>query len=153
VVDQLAAFLPNNFSECKTSLEPLLGGKYFDQATLCKDLQKKFPKHSGEKIEILAQRYGSYAFEILKEAQNKETYFTLSGGEKFYPEEVEAIAKKEAIHFASDFFFRRSGVGVPGLPEPESLDGILKILAKVKKWTTARLKQEKLQIINRYKIQ
>lgn len=153
VVDQIAAYLPGNFSICKTSHEPLLGGKYSDQASLCKDLQKKFPKISGEKIEVLAQRYGSYAFVILQEAVNNETYFTLSGGEKFYPEEVLAIAKKEAIQSASDFFFRRSGVGVPGLPEPKSLDGMLSLIAKVKKWSQARLRQERTQILNRYKIQ
>jgi glycerol-3-phosphate dehydrogenase len=89
----------------------------------------------------------------LQEAVNNETYFTLSGGEKFYPEEVLAIAKKEAIQSASDFFFRRSGVGVPGLPEPKSLDGMLSLIAKVKKWSQARLRQERTQILNRYKIQ
>lgn len=152
VVDHLVAYLPGNFTECKTEMVPLLGGKYLDQATLCKDLQKKFPKHAAEKIEVLAQRYGSYAFEILKEAKGNETYFTLSGGEKFYSEEVTFIAKNESIQTGSDFFFRRSGVGVPGLPGQKDLDGILKIIAKVKKWTPARLKQEKIQIINRYKI-
>jgi glycerol-3-phosphate dehydrogenase len=41
----------------------------------------------------------------------------LEGGERLYPEEIISISKNESIQFASDFFFRRSGAGVPGKPK------------------------------------
>jgi glycerol-3-phosphate dehydrogenase len=152
LVDKLVAFLPGNYQPCITEDSPLLGGDYSDRKTLCLDLENKFPKTSGEKIEVLAKRYGSLTEAILQiKTPSKEESFLLSGGEVLYPEEVHYIARNEAIHFATDFFFRRSGAGVPGCPPMKSLDGILALLAKDLKWSPARLKQEKQTIIDRYR--
>lgn len=151
VVDQLSAYLPGNYSECTTELTPLQGGEFSDFSTLCRDLRKRFPKLPGIKLETIAQRYGSQSYEILSHPISSEIFY-LEGGERLYPEEIISISKNESIQFASDFFFRRSGAGVPGKPNSETISGILKILSKIKKWSPARLKKEKDSILNRYNI-
>lgn len=153
LVDKLADYLPGEFGTCQTADTPLLGGDYADQHSLCKDLEKKFPKESGEKIEILASRYGTAASRVLKSGwKEKGTYYTLSGGEKFYPEEVLYLAKNEMIEKASDFYFRRSGVGVLGKGNSTEWKAIFDLLAKAKNWKPVRKNQEWKEITERYEI-
>ena len=58
-------------------------------------------------------RYGSEARTILKNYPSEKEVFVLQNNEHFYGEEIAHIVSKEDIIFASDFYFRRSGVGVP----------------------------------------
>ncbi|WCL49700.1 glycerol-3-phosphate dehydrogenase/oxidase [Leptospira sp. GIMC2001] len=151
LVDYLVNFLPGNFKECETQTKPLMGGEFSDFISLCYDLAKNFPKASGEKIETLAHRYGSLAFDVLKSLKNSNDFYLLSGGEKIYSEEIIYISQNEDIKFATDFFFRRSGAGVPGKPSADSLNGIFSILSKSLKWNPQRAKTEMKSVLDRYK--
>jgi glycerol-3-phosphate dehydrogenase len=152
LVDRIAEFLPNHFSECKTEVTPILGGNFSDFKALENELQKEFPTISGEKIEILVHRYGSEARTILKDYPNEKEVFVLQNGEHIYSDEIAHIASKEDIQFASDFYFRRSGVGVPGKPDTANNEKILSKLGQYLGWDNKRLADEKNCIDTRYKI-
>jgi len=155
LVDKLTEFLPGSYSPCITSKAPLLGGMYDDFRSLAVSLQKRYPHANGKKIETLIHRYGSLAEEVLELGNSPledPDCFRLSGGELLYPEEVKYIARNEMVVYASDFFFRRSGAGVPGKPDSESLEGILKILAIELGWNAIRFQNERELVLSRYKL-
>lgn len=152
LVDKIAEYLPGKFLDCKTEITPILGGDFSDFQSLQKKLQNEFPKEKGEKIETLVHRYGSEAKTILTNYSKEKEYYTLQNGEHIYAEEVAYITDNEDIQFASDFYFRRSGVGVPGIPNPENNNRILSKLAQLLGWGNKKLEEEKLSIENRYKI-
>lgn len=97
-------------------------------------------------------RYGSEARTILKEFPNEKEVFVLQNGEHIYAEEIAHIANKEDIIYASDFYFRRSGVGVPGKPDPVNNEKILSKLGQYLSWDNNRLADERKSIESRYKI-
>jgi len=152
LVDKIADFLPTKFSACKTETTPILGGHFSDFKSLEQDLQKEFPSEAGEKIETLVHRYGSEARTILKNYPNEKEVFVLQNNEYMYAEEIAHIASREDIIFASDFYFRRSGVGVPGKPDTANNEKILSKLGEYLGWDKKRLAEEKVCIENRYKI-
>ena len=152
LVDKIVEFLPTKFSECKTETTPILGGHFSDFKSLEQDLQKEFPSESGEKIETLVHRYGSEARTILKNYPSEKEVFVLQNNEHFYGEEIAHIVSKEDIIFASDFYFRRSGVGVPGKPDSENNEKILSKLGEYLGWDKKRLAEERSCVENRYKI-
>lgn len=152
LVDKIAEFLPKNFSECKTENTPILGGNFSDFKSLEHDLQKEFPKESGEKIEILVHRYGSEARTILNTEVSEKEIFHLQNGEHIYSEEIAHIASKEDIVFASDFYFRRSGVGVPGKPDNANNVKILNTLGKYLGWDKKKIAEQEECIEKRYKV-
>ncbi|WP_061248649.1 glycerol-3-phosphate dehydrogenase/oxidase [Leptospira alstonii] len=152
VVNKVVDYLPGNFRVCETAVIPPDTGNYSDVLSLIKTLGKKFPKLSGETIEILSFRYGSQAYRILEKSTAKEEFYALQNGEKFFESEVRFITNREDIRFATDFFFRRSGVGVPGLPEEKETNKLVRSLAKHLRWNPARISQEVKSIKERYKI-
>ncbi|PJZ30522.1 glycerol-3-phosphate dehydrogenase/oxidase [Leptospira kmetyi] len=152
VVDKVAAYLPGNFRACETATIPAATGNYSDLSTLTRDLGKKFSKLNGELIETAAYRYGSQAFSVLEKSSSKEEFAVLQNGEKFFESEIRFIANREDIRFATDFFFRRSGVGVPGLPEEKETNKIVRSLAKHLGWNGARIAKEIRSVEDRYKI-
>jgi glycerol-3-phosphate dehydrogenase len=152
LVDKISDYLPQNFKSCLTEKEVLIGGNYSDKETLEKELQKKFPQECGEKIEILAQRYGSVAFSVLNQNSNSKEVYSLNNGELFYSEELDYITSHEEIYNADDFFFRRSGVGVPGKPENQSFNSLLNRLKSNLNWSQKEFKTQKKNIEERYRI-
>lgn len=154
VVDILAEYLPGEYPECITHKAPLQGGLFSTFNELEKQIQKTHPSVDSFRIHTLVHRYGSLAEEVLnyQDKQSDPKEFLLSGGEVFYPEEVRYIARNEAIVYGTDFFFRRSGVGVPGKPPEETIDGIFKILAKELGWNQQRVQNEKELVFKRYEL-
>lgn len=164
LTDKLVAYLPGKFAPCTTETTPLLSGEYSDLHSVCQMLSKKFPNIRGEKLEILASRYGSLTESVLKTGnlstakkgkktdllKTQEIYFELSGGERIYEEEIRYISREESIVYATDFFFRRSGAGTTGCPPIHSLDGILKIIGDELKWPPSRVKKERELVLSRY---
>ncbi len=151
IADKLCEFLPGKFHPCETHQIPLLSGEFSDLSSLVKGLAKKFPKLDGEFLESAASRYGSSAYEVLQTAKPKEEYAVLSNGEKFHQSEIRYITKNEKVEKATDFFFRRSGVGVPGIPSPEDLDFLIGEIGKTLGWNPARKKTETGEVLARYK--
>ncbi|EKP12455.1 glycerol-3-phosphate dehydrogenase/oxidase [Leptospira borgpetersenii] len=152
VVNKVADYLPGNFSACETSVTPPSTGNYLDLLSFIKELAKKFPKLSGESIETIAFRYGLQAYQILEKSSSREEFYTLQNGEKFFESEVRFIANREDIRFATDFFFRRSGVGVPGLPEEKETTKLVRSLAKYLRWNQNRISKEIKAVKERYRI-
>ncbi|AVQ11961.1 FAD dependent oxidoreductase [Leptospira santarosai] len=153
VVDKVADYLPGNFRACETSeTPPSSTGNCSDLLSLTKELGKKFPKLSGESIETIAFRYGLQAYQILGKNFSEEEFYTLQNGEKFFESEVRSIANREDIRFATDFFFRRSGVGVPGLPEEKETAKLVRSLAKYLGWNQNRISKEIKAVKERYRI-
>ncbi len=152
VVNKVADYLPGNFSACETSVTPPSTGNYLDLLSFTKELAKKFPKLSGESIETIAFRYGLQAYQILEKSSSREEFYTLQNGEKFFESEVRFIANREDIRFATDFFFRRSGVGVPGLPEEKETTKLVRSLAKYLRWNQNRISKEIKAVKERYRI-
>ncbi|MEM7180003.1 MAG: glycerol-3-phosphate dehydrogenase/oxidase [Spirochaetota bacterium] len=149
VVDKVAAYLKESYPACTSEKTPLDAGNYADLKTLVKDMQRKYPTVDGEKVETLCSRYGNTTGAILQEKQGGVC--VLANGEKLYGEEIAFIAKNEDVHFASDFYFRRSGAGVPGLPLQEEQDKILQILQATLAWDDAKVKQDAVEIEKRYR--
>ncbi|MDV6237123.1 glycerol-3-phosphate dehydrogenase/oxidase [Leptospira ellisii] len=152
VVNRVADFLPGNFRSCETHLVPTSTGDYSDLASLIQDLSRRYPKIDGAKLELLSGRYGSQAFSILEHSSAQEESYLLQNGETFYECELRFIAKREDIRFASDFFFRRSGVGVPGMPEERETLRIVNSLGKQLRWNAAAVKKETQSVKERYRI-
>ncbi|MBW9233351.1 hypothetical protein JQK62_13700 [Leptospira santarosai] len=152
VVDKVADYLPGNFRACETSETPPSTGNCSDLLSLTKELGKKFPKLNGKSIETIAFRYGLQAYQILEKNFSKEEFYTLQNGEKFFESEVRFIANREDIRFATDFFFRRSGVGVPGLPEEKETTKLVRSLAKYLGWNQNRISKEIKAVKERYRI-
>ncbi|WP_061221563.1 glycerol-3-phosphate dehydrogenase/oxidase [Leptospira borgpetersenii] len=152
VVNKVADYLPGNFSVCETSVTPPSTGNYSDLLSFTKELAKKFPKLSGESIETIAFLYGLQAYQILEKSSSREEFYTLQNGEKFFESEVRFIANREDIRFATDFFFRRSGVGVPGLPEEKETTKLVRSLAKYLRWNQNRISKEIKAVKKRYRI-
>ncbi|MFB5649641.1 FAD-dependent oxidoreductase [Leptospira wolffii] len=151
IADKLCDYLPGNFLPCETTQVPLLSGEFSDLSSLVQGLVKKFPKLSGEYLETAAVRYGSLAYDILNSAKPGENAALLANGEKIHASEIRYIAKNEKIEKATDFFFRRSGVGVPGLPDAENLNLILNELGSTLGWNSSKKKAEGLEIQARYR--
>lgn len=151
IADKLCDTLPGSFLPCETNFVPLISGEFSDFSSLLRGLANKFPKFGGEILETLAERYGSQSYEILPHAKPDEPFAVLNNGEKLYSAEIRTIAAGEEIYSATDFFFRRSGAGVPGLPSPENLSFILDHLGKSLGWNQARKNSEKTKVIARYK--
>ncbi|WP_061244894.1 glycerol-3-phosphate dehydrogenase/oxidase [Leptospira interrogans] len=152
VVNKVADYLPGNFRVCETSSVPPSTGNYSDLVSLIKDLQKKFAKFNGELIETLAFRYGSQSYRILEKSKPEEEFYILQNGEKFYESEVKFITNREDIRFATDFFFRRSGVGVPGLLEEQEMNRLFRSLGRHLGWNQNQIRQEIKTVKDRYKI-
>jgi glycerol-3-phosphate dehydrogenase len=148
LVDHVSLFLKNQMIPCATAVTPVLGGDYASKKGLVKILNSKFPKQDGLKLEILAERYGMEAIRVLS-YKGKEI-FALPNGEFFYEEEIEYTAKHEDIVHATDFYFRRSGVGTLGKLDPSSRKRIDSLLAKHLMWNSARLKLESSLVDQRY---
>lgn len=152
IADKLCEFLPGNFQACETDQVRLASGEFSDMSSLVKGLEKKFPKLQGDYLESAASRYGSLAYEILSGAKPKEEFAVLANGEKFRQSELRYIAEREKIEKATDFFFRRSGAGVPGIPSAENLDWMIDELGKAKGWNSSRKKAETAEVSARYRI-
>ncbi|TGK00582.1 glycerol-3-phosphate dehydrogenase/oxidase [Leptospira semungkisensis] len=151
ITDKLCEFLPGSYHPCETAQIPLSSGEFSDHSSLVKSLSKKYSKLDGEYLETLASRYGSLAYEVLKLHKSGEGSATLSNGEEFSASEIRYIASKEKVEKATDFFFRRSGVGVPGIPSAENLRWIIDQLGKTLGWNPARKKSETSEVVARYK--
>ncbi|XDD48773.1 glycerol-3-phosphate dehydrogenase/oxidase [Leptospira sp. WS92.C1] len=152
VVNQVSDFLPGNFRACETEMVPPSTGEYSDLPSLTADLSRKFSKLSGELIETVALRYGSQAYRILEKSSSKEEFYKLQNGEIFFESELRFITGREDIRFGTDFFFRRSGVGVPGLPEEREKSRMIHSIGKQLKWNLARIRNEIKTVEDRYKI-
>ncbi|PJZ68279.1 glycerol-3-phosphate dehydrogenase [Leptospira perolatii] len=152
IADKICEYLPGDFGNCETEYLPLVSGEYSDLKSLCSGLTKKFHKLSGERIESVATRYGSLAYEFLAEAKPEEIPAVLSNGEKVWPSEIRIIAKNEWIEKASDFFFRRSGIGTTGMISDASLQLIFEQLSQSLGWNTSRRNLEKAEVLARYKM-
>ncbi|TGK05612.1 glycerol-3-phosphate dehydrogenase/oxidase [Leptospira langatensis] len=151
ITDKLCEFLPGSYHSCETTQVPLLTGEFSDHSSLVQSLAKKYPKLEGKYLETLASRYGSLAYEVLKLHKQGESSATLCNGETFSFSEIRYIASKEKIEKATDFFFRRSGVGVPGIPSAENLQAIMDELGKTLGWNPGRKKVETAEVVARYK--
>ncbi|EMP09438.1 hypothetical protein LEP1GSC124_2320 [Leptospira interrogans serovar Pyrogenes str. 200701872] len=103
-------------------------------------------------IETLAFRYGSQSYRILEKSKLEEEFYILQNGEKFYESEVKFITNREDIRFATDFFFRRSGVGVPGLLEEQEMNRLFRSLGRHLGWNQNQIRQEIKTVKDRYKI-
>ncbi len=103
---------------------------------------KKFAKFNGELIETLAFRYGSQSYRILEKSKPEEEFYILQNGVKFYESEVKFITNREDIRFATEFFFRRSGVGVPGLLEEQEMNRLFRSLGRHLGWNQNQIRQE-----------
>ncbi|PJZ52649.1 glycerol-3-phosphate dehydrogenase/oxidase [Leptospira adleri] len=152
VVNKVVEYLPGNFRACETEIIPPATGDYSDLPSLISDLSRKFPKLRGELIETIANRYGSQSYSILSKSSVQEEFYTLQNGEKFFESELKFIVGREDIHFATDFFFHRSGVGVPGFPEEKESSRLFRSLGKHLKWNSARIQKETKAVLDRYKI-
>ncbi|EPG75914.1 FAD dependent oxidoreductase [Leptospira fainei serovar Hurstbridge str. BUT 6] len=152
ITDQLCDYLPGTYLPCETNFVPLISGEFSDLASLIHGLANKFPKISGEVLETVANRYGSVSYEILQNAKPGEPFAVLANGEKLYISEIRYIAKGESIRKASDFFFHRSGAGVPGLPSAENLEFIIDELGKSLGWSQAQKKSEKAGVVGRFQV-
>ncbi|PJZ76069.1 glycerol-3-phosphate dehydrogenase/oxidase [Leptospira neocaledonica] len=150
ITDKLCEYLPGKFLPCETDQIPLSSGEFSDHSSLVKGLSKKYSKLSGEYLETLGARYGSLAYEVLKYQKANDESVTLNNGEKFSTAEIRYIASEEKVEKGTDFFFRRSGVGVPGAPSSESLHKIVDELGKTLGWNPARKKAESSEILSRY---
>ncbi|MBM9502247.1 glycerol-3-phosphate dehydrogenase/oxidase [Leptospira sp. 201903071] len=152
VVNKIVEFLPGEYRACETEIIPPATGDYSDLSSLINDLSRKFPKLRGELVETVAARYGSQSYSILSKSGSQEEFYTLQNGEKFFESELKFIAGREDIRFATDFFFRRSGVGVPGLPEEKETNRLIRSLAKNLKWNPSRIQKETKAVLERYRI-
>ncbi|MCB1159562.1 MAG: glycerol-3-phosphate dehydrogenase, partial [Leptospiraceae bacterium] len=140
LVNHLTKYLGNTNVSCTTDRTPLISGRYNTLKELVDDLQKKFPEIEGEKLETIAKRYGSQAEKILK--NSRRNVYSLANYEKIYEEEIEYICSNEDIVTARDFYLRRSGVGIPGLPVEEEHKKIMQKLATILSWDKAGLEEE-----------
>jgi len=148
LVDRITEYLPNSARPCSTHLEPLLGGHYDNLKTLTTELEKKFPKIDGEKIEQIAIRYGSLAHKIL---QNKPgANFKLANGEWIFEEEIFHILENDDIVSATDFYFRRSGVGTIGALDVKTNQLLIARIAKQLYWDKKRTAFESKLVDQRY---
>ncbi|MBM9547480.1 glycerol-3-phosphate dehydrogenase/oxidase [Leptospira sp. 201903074] len=136
-------------STCVTKFTPLLGGRYQSLKELTNELEFKFPKAAGSKIDTLARRYGSVAWKILSLERNDS--YRIPNGEIYYEEEVEYLVTHEEILHLTDFYFRRSGVGTVGNLDPLERTRLDKKIAKLLGWNADRTKEEIKAVDQRYK--
>lgn len=149
-VDKIVDYLPGKFSSCSTEITPLDSGNYPDLPQLCCQLQNKFPTVDGEKLETLAKRYGSLAKKIIQ--PDNHGFIRLSGNELLYEDELDYILKNEDIVHATDFYFRRSGVGVPGLPKAEEQKKLMQKLQSFFSWNDKATAEQEKMVTDRYKL-
>ncbi|MCW7490782.1 glycerol-3-phosphate dehydrogenase/oxidase [Leptospira meyeri] len=149
LVNAIDTYTKGEGSPCATKFTPLLGGRYQSLKELINELQFKFPKIEGAKLETLAKRYGSVTWKILS-LVGKETY-RIPNGEIYFEEEVEYMVTHEDIFHLTDFYFRRSGVGTVGILDPMEKTRLNKKIAKILGWNAARLKEEEKLVDERYK--
>lgn len=136
-------------STCVTKFTPLLGGRYQSLKELTNELEYKFPKAAGSKIDTLARRYGSVAWKILALEGNDS--YRIPNGEIYYEEEVEYLVNHEEIFHLTDFYFRRSGVGTVGALDSSERIRLDKKIAKLLGWNADRTKEEIKAVDQRYK--
>ncbi|MDZ4726340.1 MAG: glycerol-3-phosphate dehydrogenase/oxidase [Leptospira sp.] len=148
LINQVSLFLRKEILPCYTNIMPLLGGDFESKQTLVIELEKKFPKISGKKLETLVSRYGSETIKVLN-YKSKEEY-ELPNGEVLYEEEIIYSIQNEAIVHATDFYFRRSGAGTVGKIKLEERKRIDAKLASLLKWDNKRLKLESEEVNQRY---
>ncbi len=148
LVNQISEVLPNHVVTTVSRTEPLLGGHYKSKKALAQSLERKFPKASGRKIEQIVSRYGSLSEKVLSYPSG-ETYL-LANGERFYEEEVSYLVENEDIIHATDFYFRRSGVGTVGKMNPDDRKKLDAKLAKLLGWDAKRSGQESKLVDKRY---
>ncbi|EOQ94859.1 FAD dependent oxidoreductase [Leptospira wolbachii serovar Codice str. CDC] len=149
LVNAIDLFFKGSESTCVTKFTPLLGGRYQNLKELTTELQFKFPKTPGSKIDTLARRYGSVAWKILS-LEGSDSY-RIPNGEIYYEEEVEYLVTHEDILHLTDFYFRRSGVGTVGILDPSERIRLDKKIAKSLGWNTDRTKEEMEAVDQRYK--
>ncbi|EMY67836.1 glycerol-3-phosphate dehydrogenase/oxidase [Leptospira vanthielii] len=136
-------------STCVTKFTPLLGGRYQSLKELTNELEFKFPKVPGSKIDTLARRYGSVTWKILSLEGNDS--YRIPNGEIYYEEEVEYLVNHEEIFHLTDFYFRRSGVGTVGALDSSERIRLDKKIAKLLGWNADRTKEEIKAVDQRYK--
>ncbi|EMY59838.1 glycerol-3-phosphate dehydrogenase/oxidase [Leptospira terpstrae] len=149
LVNAIDLFSKGSESSCVTKFTPLLGGRYQNLKELTTELEFKFPKTPGSKIDTLSKRYGSVTWKILS-LEGSDTY-RIPNGEIYYEEEVEYLVTHEDILHLTDFYFRRSGVGTVGNLDPQERTRLDKKIAKVLGWNADRLKEEIKAVDQRYK--
>ncbi len=150
VVDKIADYLPGSWKSCKTHSTPLAGGRFSTLESLEEDLNREFPSASSLKIHQLASRYGSIARDILRRKGDGKSW-KLSNGELYFGEEMQYLLEKEEIEFASDLYFRRSGIGTVG-PAAETTDRqVIDIMGKSAGWNGSFRKSALEEIKSRYR--
>lgn len=135
-------------SKSITKFTPLLAGRYENKLELVQNLEVKFPKVAGFKLETLVNRYGSLTYKILS-IKGKEEY-RIPNGEIYFEEEVDYILQNEDIYHLTDFYFRRSGFGTVGKPELSEFKKLNSKIAKTFGWTSVRLKEEEKLVLQKY---
>ncbi|GBF51892.1 glycerol-3-phosphate oxidase [Leptospira ryugenii] len=148
IVNQIDIYFGYTDKVCKTKDELLIGAYQKPRLELIRELQAKFPKVSGRKIEILTFRYGTIAEKMLAKPGKYE--IPLANGEIFFEEEIDYLCEEEEIIKASDLFFRRSGIGTVGRLGREQLNIVIDHLAKKLSWDQKRKKEEMAEIEKRY---
>ena len=155
VLDLICDHLPGNFRPCETATRPLMGGHLKSLTNLEKELIQEFPGEAYTKIQALCGRYGSLARRILQTKippalDNRR--LQISGGEFYYPEELVYLIENEDIHFISDLYFRRAGLGVPGKPAETVNRLIVEDCALLLGWDQNQKREAMEEIDRRYKI-
>ncbi|TGM45597.1 glycerol-3-phosphate dehydrogenase/oxidase [Leptospira vanthielii] len=149
LVNAIDLYSKGTKSTCVTKFTPLLGGRYQSLKELTNELEFKFPKAPGSKIDTLARRYGSVAWKILSSEGNDS--YRIPNGEIYYEEEVEYLVNHEEIFHLTDFYFRRSGVGTVGALDSSERIRLDKKIAKLLGWNADRTKEEIKAVDQRYK--
>lgn len=149
LVNAIDLYSKGSESPCVTKFTPLLGGRYQSLKELTNELEFKFPKTPGSKIDTLARRYGSVVWKILSLEGNDS--YRIPNGEIYYEEEVEYLVNHEEIFHLTDFYFRRSGVGTVGNLDPLERTRLDKKIAKLLGWNADRTKEEIKAVDQRYK--
>jgi glycerol-3-phosphate dehydrogenase len=153
VVDMICDYLHGKWQTCSTKTTPPDSGNYADVPTLIRDIKKKFPKVSDEKVFHLAHRHGANAYKILKIKpilDTGEISLDFSSQEKYYPEEINYILLNEDVTNLSDLYFRRSGIGNAGKPSLLTQNKIQEIYKKF--FSLKDLKGQSIEFLKRYEI-
>jgi len=100
------------------------------------------------RVKTLVERYGTKA-EMVAGYLVKNTDTLLDCHPEYSRREIEYIASEEHVVTVGDILFRRTSIAISGALSLPLIDEITNIVAEVKGWDTARVEQDRSDLLSR----
>jgi glycerol-3-phosphate dehydrogenase len=106
------------------------------------------PGLDAQRVKTLVERYGTKA-EMVTEYLAEGTDTLLDYHPEYSRREIEYIASEEHVVSVGDILFRRTSIAISGALSLPLIDEITNIVAAVKAWDTARVEQDRSDLLYR----